>query len=76
MDDSRIARCIERWYPIGKRSRGKRKSRWKDVAIEEVKSRGAKGRNIKELAQDRYSWNVFIRRKNASPITAERILTN
>ena len=44
MDDSRIARRIERWQPIGKRSRGKQKSRWKDAAIEEVKSRGAKRR--------------------------------
>jgi hypothetical protein len=59
MDDSRIARRIERWQPIGKRSRGKQKSRWKDVAIEEVKSRGAKGRNIEELAQDRSSWKCL-----------------
>ena len=36
MDDSRIARRIERWQPSGKRSRGRQKSRWKDVAIEEV----------------------------------------
>ena len=36
MDDSRIARRIERWQPIGKRSRDKQKPRWKDVAIEKV----------------------------------------
>ena len=63
MDDSRIAMRIERWQPIGKRSRDKQKSRWKDVAIKEVKSRGAKGRIIKELAQDRSSWKRFYQKK-------------
>jgi hypothetical protein len=63
MDDSRIARRIERWQPTGKRSRGKQKQRWKDAAIGEVRLRGAKGRNIEELAQDRSSWKRFHQKK-------------
>ena len=59
MDNNRIARRVERWQPTGKRTRGQQKARWKDSAIGEVRLRGARGRNIEELASDRDLWRTF-----------------
>jgi hypothetical protein len=61
MDDNRIARLIEKWEPIGKKTRGQQRQRWKDATIGEVRLRGAKGRNIQELAKDRELWKNFHR---------------
>ena len=53
MDSKRIAARIEKWTPNGTRTKGCQKPRWKDAAIGEVRLRGATGRTIEELAQDR-----------------------
>ena len=59
MDNNRIERRVERWQPTGKRTRGHQKQRWKDAAIGEVRLRGARGRNVEELALDREKWKSF-----------------
>ena len=59
MDNDRIAKRVETWIPNGKRSKGQQKPRWKDAAVGEARLRGAKGRSIEELAQDRTLWKSF-----------------
>jgi hypothetical protein len=56
MGSERLVRRAERWIPTGKRRVGKPRKRWKDMATEEARARGARGRNLEEVAQDRVKW--------------------
>jgi len=49
---------IKRWKPMSKMPIGRRKRRWEDDILEDVKSMNV--RNWKKVAQDRDSWKKMV----------------
>ena len=49
---------IKRWKPMSKRSTGRRKTRWEDDVLEDIRSMNVP--NWKKVAQDRESWEKTV----------------
>jgi hypothetical protein len=49
---------IKSWKPMSKRSTGRPKTRWKDDALEDIKSMNIN--NWKKVAQNRDSWKKAV----------------
>ena len=54
MAEDNIVQKIKRWKPMSKRPIGRRKIRWEDNVLEDIKSINIS--NWKKVAQNRDSW--------------------
>ena len=58
MAEDNIVQKIKRWKPTSKGPIGRRKTRWEDDVLEDMKSVNV--HNWKKLAQNRDRWNIVV----------------
>ena len=58
-EPNEICRQALDWNPMGSRKRGRPKSTWKRILMQEVESSGKSWKELKFLARDRDRWKQF-----------------
>jgi hypothetical protein len=61
MDQTRPARRLLDWKPMGTRPVGRTRQRWQEDVVEDLKN--LKIKNWKETAKDRKTWRDWLRRR-------------
>ena len=60
MEDIKLVRKITDWNPIGLRTKGQPKNRWRDEVINDLKK--LKLRNWIQFVEDRKAWNDLVQK--------------